>query len=154
MAEKKLIFTGGRFPDPGIDPVCYNPDFFRLELELESDVLGALRKKNKIKPARISECSPKELADIRNFFQNNRETFYFLFHPRGDLIGSALHIRNYIQSLCISRKYQKAGYGEKLTKYCINKILDNGYSSVELHVLHGNSKAESLYRKLGFVEIR
>ncbi len=117
------------------------------------NVLWELRKKNGIEPARINQSSPKDLESIKSFFSENKDTFYFLFHPCGDLIGSVLHKRNYIQSLCIAQEYQGQGYGEKLATYCINKILDKGYPSVELHILSGNIKAEQLYKKLGFVEI-
>ena len=64
------------------------------------------------------------------------------------------YIRNYIQSLGISKKHQRQGFGEKLSKYCINKILDKGFACVELNVLQGNTKAERLYKKLGFVEVK
>lgn len=153
MFDKRFIYKGGKFPDPEIDPVCYNPSFFQIELDLESDIFFELRKENGIEPARINQSSPKDLDKIQDFFIKNKESFYFLFHQSDELIGSILHIRNYIQSLSISKKYQRQGFGEKLSKYCINKILDKNYACVELKVLKGNIKAERLYKKLGFVEI-
>ena len=131
MPDKRFIYKGGKFPDPGIDPVCYNPGFFQIELDLESDVFFELRRKNGIEPVRINQSSLKDLNEIRDFFAKNKGSFYFLFQENGDLIGSILHVRNYIQSLSISRKYQRQGYGERLSKYCISKILDKGYDCVE-----------------------
>ena len=154
MPDKSFIYKGGNFPDPKIDTVCYNPGFFQIELELESDVFYEIRRKNGIEPARITQSSPKDLDEIKDFFTKNKDSFYFLFHESAELIGSTLHIRNYIQSLSISRKYQRQGYGEKLSKYCINKILDRGYACVEINVLQGNIRAERLYKKLGFVEVK
>jgi len=153
VPDKGFIYRGGNFPDPGIDAVCYNPKFFQIELDLESDVFSDLRRKNGIEPARINQSSPEDLDKIKGFFAKNKGSFYFLFHESGELIGSTLHIRNYIQTLSISKKYQRQGYGEKLSKYCINKILDKGYACVELNVLRGNINAERLYKKLGFVEV-
>ena len=127
--------------------------FFRAELELESDAFYELRRVNGIKPARLTQSTPEEIDKIGIFFLENRNTFYFLFHPSGELIGSILHINNYIQSLCISSGYRRQGYGEKLAKYCINAILKAGFARVELKILEGNSGAERLYKKLGFEEI-
>jgi RimJ/RimL family protein N-acetyltransferase len=153
MADKRFIFKGAQFHDVNIKPVCYDPSFFQMELDLESDVFHELRLANGISPAKINESSGKVLEEIKNFFIKNRDTFYFLFIEDGQFIGSILYFDNYIQSLSVARKFQRQGYGEKLSKYCINRILENGYDCVELNVLHGNSKAEKLYRKLGFKEI-
>lgn len=153
MKDKRYIYKGSKFPNIDITPIKYKSDFFQLELDLESDVFYEIKKLNGINPIKISESSKKELNEIKKFFKKNKKTFYFLFHDNGELIGSILHLKNYIQSLSISKKYQKQGYGEKLSKYCINKILDKGYSCVELNVLNGNIKAENLYKKLGFVKI-
>lgn len=152
MAGKKFIYTKGGFPDPDMDPVNYHRDFFQMELDLESDVFHEIRKMNGIEPTDINESSVDDLIEIMEFFEQNKDTFFFLFHKNNDLIGSILFLKNYIQSLSISEKYQHQGYGEKLLKYCINKILDEGYLYVELDVLQGNVKAENLFRKLGFEE--
>jgi hypothetical protein len=69
VPDKRFIYKGGKFPDPGIDPVCYSPGFFQIELELY--VFYELRRKNGIEPARIN---------------------------------------------------QRQGFGERLSKYCVNKI--------------------------------
>ena len=153
MTNKRFIYKGDKFPDKGINPVCYNSDFFQIELDLESDVFSEIRRENGIKPIKINQSSLKDLNEIKDFFITNKDSFYFLFHQNGELIGSILHVKNYIQSLSISRKYQRMGYGERLSKYCINRVLDKGYVCVELNVLQGNIKAESLYKKLGFIEI-
>ena len=68
------------------------------------------------------------------------------------MIGSVLIINNYIKEICIAKKYQKKGYGTKLTKFAVNKIYEKGYKTVELDVLPGNSIAEKLYKKLNFYE--
>lgn len=154
MSEMRLIYKGKKFNDILIKPICYNPKFFQMELDLESDVFYEIRKNNWISPAKINQSCQKDLKEIKAFFEKNKNNFYFLFHGNGDLIGSILHVRNYIQSLSVSKKYQRQGYGEKLSKYCINKIIDQGYACVELNVLNGNAKAERLYKKIGFVEIK
>jgi len=153
MADKRLIYRGEIFSGVQISPVCYVPDYFQMELDLESDVFYELRRDNGISPIKINQSSSKDLKEIEPFFENNRKSFYFLFHENWNLIGSILHIRNYIQSLSVAKEFQRQEYGEALVKYCSNKILDKGYASVELNILPGNIKAEKLYKKLCFVEL-
>ena len=102
-----------------------------------------------IKPFRINESTSEELFKIRYFFNQNKNTFYFLFKKK-ELIGATLYLQNYIQSLCINRKYQKMGYGTKLTKFVVNKILSDGHDKVTLKVMNENFPALELYKKLGF----
>jgi len=151
--EKRFIYRGKKLPDPCINPVIYKPEFFQIELDLESELFYELRKGNGILPYKINESSDKELSEIYTFFDKNRNTFYFLF-DHDALIGSILFLRNYIQSLSIALSYQRKGYGTKLSVFAINKILDNGYDSVELNTLPGNIEAEQLYRKIGFTEVK
>ncbi|MBN1409462.1 MAG: GNAT family N-acetyltransferase [Spirochaetales bacterium] len=150
--EKKdirMIYEKEKFDLPGIVLETYKDDYFRMELDLESDVFYELRVSNGWQPYRINESSPEELKKIGLFFGQNRDTFYFLFKDR-ELIGSTLHLKNYIQSLCVAGKFQHKGYGTLLTKYAVNKILEKGFNTVELNVFPDNYKAINLYMKLGF----
>ena len=151
--EKHFIYSGGRFPDPGIRPVTYQQQFFQVELDLESEVFYSLRKKNGIKPYRINQCNTEDLESIKKFFEGNRNSFFLLFDNER-LVGSILLLRNYIQSLSVARNYQRKGFGTKLAQYAVNYAFDKGYSSIELNTLPGNIDAEHLYRKLGFLELK
>ncbi len=150
--EKRFVYLGKKLSDPCINPVIYKPEFFQMEIDLESELFYELRKRNDILPYKINESSEKELAEIRTFFDKNRNTFYFLF-DHDALIGSILFLRNYIQSLGIALCYQRKEYGTKLSVFAINKIFDSGYDSVELNTLPDNIEAEHLYRKIGFTEV-
>jgi ribosomal protein S18 acetylase RimI-like enzyme len=149
--EGHFIYRGARFPDPGIGPVHYRPEFFQSALDLESDLFAEMRETNGIEPARVSDSDPSELERIAEFFVQHRDTYFFLFDG-GDLVGDILVLGNRIQSLCVSRAYQRRGFGTKLTAYAVNVILDSGYSCAELETLPGNVAAERLYLKMGFKE--
>jgi ribosomal protein S18 acetylase RimI-like enzyme len=151
-SEKRFVYRGNKLPDPCINPVIYKPEFFQMELDLESELLYESRKKNGILPYKINESNDKEIAEFRSFFYKNRNTFYFLFDNNVH-IGSILFLRNYIQSLIIASSYQRKGYGTKLAVFAINKIFDSGYDFVELNTLPGNIGAEQLYKKIGFIEL-
>lgn len=152
QGEKRFVYRGAKLPDPGIDPVPYDPSFFQLELHLESELFFEPRKRSGITPHRIDQSGPKELEGIRAFFDQHRDTFFFLFDQQ-ELIGSILFVGNYIQSLGVAKAYQRKGHGTKLSTFAINRILERGYDCVELNTLPGNDAAERLYRKLNFTEV-
>ncbi len=147
--EYSLVYRGPGFSDVDINPVPYCDDFFHAQLDLESDLFYELRKKNDITPYEINRSSSEELIKIKDFFNRNKKTFFFLF-DKNELIGSILFLDNYIQALSINRKYQRSGYGTKLTKFAINWILSSGNPQVVLKVMEGNIPALELYKKLGF----
>jgi len=150
--EKRFEYTGPRLPDPGIVPCRYQPQHFKEQVDLESDVFYEIRMANDIKPYRLSESSSEELQGVAGYFADNTEGFYQLFHGE-TLIGSILFLGNYIQCLAVARDWQRKGYGKRLTAFAINRILESGYSSVALHTLPGNDRAEALFAGLGFREV-
>ena len=83
---------------------------------------------------------------IREYFSKNNDMFYFLFDDNNELIGNIFFHSNFIQSLCVNRKFQRKGYGSQLTKFAVNKILDNGYDKVVLKVLGGNDITTTSYK--------
>ena len=150
--EKRFVYRGPRFPDPGITPVTYREEFFQPALELESDLFEEMRRDAGITPHRIADSDPEQLKGIAGFFIKHSETFLFLLE--GDvLIGNTLFLGNRIQSLCVAKQYQRRGYGRKLTACAVNRILDGEYSTVVLETLPGNEIAERLYRSMGFQEV-
>ncbi|MBN1293116.1 MAG: GNAT family N-acetyltransferase [Candidatus Latescibacteria bacterium] len=150
--DLRMIHQNGIFSIPDLKLETYKDDYFKLELDLESDVFYDLRVSNGWLPHRINESSEKDLKVIKDFFNQNSNSFYFLF-DNNDLIGSTMHRRNYIQCLCISKKYQHKGYGSLLTKFVVNTILGKGFPCVELNVLPDNYNAINMYKKLGFTFI-
>jgi Acetyltransferases len=153
MTEKKYRYTGKLFLEVDINPIKYSENYFFKELEMESIIFYELRKENNIKPYRVIESSDKELEEIKEFFDKNKDNFYLLTNNE-ELIGSVLIVENYIQSLCINKQYQRKGLGTKLIRYAINQLLINTkYEYVELNILPGNTEAEKFYKKIGFKEV-
>ena len=153
MTEKKYRYTGKLFPEVDINPIKYSEKYFFKELEMESILFYELRKENNIKPYRVIESSDKELEEIKEFFDKNKNNFYLLTNNE-ELIGSVLILENYIQSICINKQYQRKGLGTKLIRYAINQIFINTkYEYVELNILPGNTDAEKFYKKIGFKEV-
>ena len=68
-------------------------------------------------------------------------------------IGTKVKIRHRAEfGISILREYWGLGLGKALTKACIQCAKDAGYTQLELNVGAENTKAISLYKKLGFEE--
>ena len=153
MEEYNLVYRGNSFEDPHIDPVPYTDSYFDIEIEKESELFYEMRKQNDMKPYKLSDESEEAKDEIKKFFNDNKDTFLFLFSEEKEYIGSVLYLQNYIQSLCVDKKYQNKGYGKKLVMYVCNQILGKGHDSVKLKVFKMNQVALHLYFDLGFVVV-
>ena len=149
MEEIKYGYNGQKYELEEMNLVNYYEEYFMKEIELESNVFYEIRKNNEIIPYKLIESTEEELIKIRKYFNQYKESFFFLLNDN-EIVWSILIIKNYIQSLAISKKYQRKYYAEKLLKFAINYILDMGYKKVELHILNNNIAAMKLYEKLGF----
>ncbi len=71
-----------------------------------------------------------------------------------DLIGfviTALRMGEcHILNICIMHRYQHQGFGRKLLEYALEGVRRQGASIAYLEVRRSNSRAISLYRKMGF----
>ena len=53
--------------------------------------------------------------------------------------------------MAVSPKYQRKGYGRKLTEFAINYMQNRGDTTIKLSVTKWNGNAIALYKSLGFV---
>lgn len=58
----------------------------------------------------------------------------------------------YIDTICVSPKFQGYGIGTTLIKEAEKEARQIGYSRVSLNVAHDNPTAKGLYKKLGYIE--
>lgn len=58
----------------------------------------------------------------------------------------------YIDTICVSPKFQGYGIGTVLMKEVVKTAKQKGYSRISLNVAHDNPTAKSLYKKLGYIE--
>jgi len=147
----KYIYYGSKFKNVKITPKKYRNEYFEDEINLESELFYELRRSNNIIPFKLKDSTELELEEIRKFFIDNKETFLCVLENK-KLIASILYINNYIQCLAVEPSFQRNGLGTELTKYVVNKILDQGNKKIELDVLEGNEIAIKMYKKLGFTE--
>lgn len=81
----------------------------------------------------------------------------FALKKQGIVIGYAIlsivideaHVLN----ICIGKKYQNLGFGDKLLDYLVGESQQAGVKKIFLEVRPSNKKAIALYRKKGFEQI-
>jgi ribosomal protein S18 acetylase RimI-like enzyme len=60
--------------------------------------------------------------------------------------------RVYLEAFRIDKEFQGQGLGQKLIKYCIDTLSNNGYTEFTVGVEENNEKAKHIYFKYGFTE--
>ncbi|MBP3887445.1 MAG: GNAT family N-acetyltransferase [Cellulosilyticum sp.] len=83
----------------------------------------------------------------------------FIMLDGGKIIGTSAYcgsrdekLKGYgeVVSIYLLPEYMGKGYGKKLFQAVINKLQEEGYKSIYLWVLEGNSRAIKFYEKFGF----
>lgn len=57
-----------------------------------------------------------------------------------------------VDDLYISREFRNKGYGKRAMEYLVNYTLLNGFKRIQLNAEKNNAIAQTLYKKIGFVD--
>ena len=94
------------------------------------------------------------------FFEelDNEFATYYVYKNEAEIIGYAGMWQMFencdLTNIAIKKEYQGKGYGEKLLRFMIKEAIKNNCEFMHLEVRVSNTKAKSLYEKLGFEETR
>lgn len=87
---------------------------------------------------------------------NQRLAFYLVVEKDGEVVGFAgvwlILDEGHITNIAIKKAFQGQGLGYLLTAKLLVEIKRKGIHKITLEVRKSNTKARSLYKKLGFVE--
>ena len=75
----------------------------------------------------------------------------YLLITDGELIGTVGCYGNVVDDLFVCDRFRNKGYGRKLLVWAMNRIINNGYKEIMLHVAAWNDNAVKLYLDEGFV---
>jgi len=149
-----------------------NPNHFFL-FRLERDAIGTdvdMRglRAEKCTPALLGACIEilesafTPIPDAPGSFRNDRERVGMeclherggatLFYQGDDPVGLCGHVDGHITQVAVRKEYQGQGYGEAMLRTLLRSIRDMGHDA-ELCVNHGNTRAISLYQKVGFKKV-
>lgn len=92
----------------------------------------------------LSKPSEKE----RESFKNNADNMFVLVE-NNSIVASATIDENELDLVAVAVDEQRKGYGEKITRFCVNELMNRGNNQVVLWCVEGNP-AKHLYDKMGF----
>lgn len=142
-----MEYKGTKFDLPLLPIREYNDDDYESAHELYARAFHEMR----VRVGDFPESSIEEPNEImREQWKLSKKERYVYTHSN-QVIGYAHVIGNEIASISIKPEYQNCGIGRKFTKYVVNSILDEGYTTVSLYCVVGNW-AKRLYDSLGFTD--
>lgn len=102
------------------------------------------------------ECSEEEAEKVSEAFL--RKGIYVLRNESGEIVSQAVTVRKQINCCAIGgvitlERHRGHGYAKRLVHTLSNKLLNDGYKKVVLHVNSQNEPAISIYSKIGFKKI-
>lgn len=107
----------------------YNECFYKMRKELEVEPINFYYDCSQIKD---------KINDI------------FLYLQNGVIVGAVSCYGNEVDDLIVGKSFQRQGIGQKLLLWGMNRIKEQGYEEITLHVAEWNQNAVKLYLKNGF----
>ncbi|MCA1054063.1 GNAT family N-acetyltransferase [Rossellomorea aquimaris] len=141
--SSELIFTGGPFPDPNIEFIKFEEQYFEKFLSVVQDCYYDLHVKNDIKPYVATEHI------VRKYKLHNKDRVYLVVHE-GEIIASVTTGDGEVDNLMVAPSHQGKGYGRKALQFALNKLLKEGCKEIRICYVEGNEDAEKLYTSVGF----
>lgn len=140
-----LEYKGGLQPDADLEFINYNHDkHFEQYALLRQESFYQLHRDNDIKPYRTSVNKT-----TWEFIRGQADRTYLAVDGE-NIIAATVFSGDCLEFLLVSPAYQGRGLGKKTVQFAINSLLKQGASSVNLCVVIGNDRAETLYSSVGF----
>ncbi|ENQ3077283.1 GNAT family N-acetyltransferase [Bacillus cereus] len=146
FGSPSMCYTGGVQPDVDLEFIPYEDKFYEQYAECRAACFYEIAVKNDFKPY-VIPLSEQDKQALSN------KPIYITLHNE-QLVGAITIEDGYLDHIMVSPAYQGKGYGKKITQFGINRALSNGDTSIQLCYIEGNSKAENLYKSLGFEIVR
>lgn len=140
----EMYYRGGLQPNVDIEFVNYEDTYFERYIKLRQDSFYELRKQNNMQPFIV----PFNEQHREEFLKQKDSTFIALENDQ--IIAAVVMDGGYLDLIMVSPSYQGKGIGRKATQFAINRALSQGAKLINLCYMEGNTKAENLYKCLGF----
>lgn len=144
-----MHYHGGRQPDSKLDAIPYDDQYFLQYAKGVDDCFAPMREANDIRPYHCFEPSEGNREDTLK-----RKDNIYLFLDNDKMIASVIVENGFLDDIFVIPEYQGRGYGKEITKFAINKALDNGADLIHLGVVEWNTKACNIYESLGFKRVQ
>lgn len=144
-----MRYRGGKFEEPDLPVRKYRSEDFETAWLAAAEAFHKMR----LETGKFPDSTVGEISDAAREYWEKTADKRVVVEQNGEITGSA-HIEDgEIDVLWIKIPRQGNGYGRKLLKYCVNRILESGHDEVTLWCVVGNDKARRLYESEGFEEV-
>ena len=126
------------------DIVCtpFDESMWEEYMKMYNDCFHGMREALEIEPYDFYS----DISQIKG-----REKDIFVFFHEGRLAGSVSCTGNELDDLTVRKDLQRMGFGRKLLRFGMAKIMENGYNEVVLHAAESNTAAVEMYLSEGFI---
>ena len=138
----EMTYSGGKPETPDIVCLPFDESMWDDYMAMYNECFHEMREALEIEPYDFYS----DISQIKG-----REENIFVFFYEGRLAGSVSCIGNELDDLTVRKDHRRRGFGRRLLRFGMTKILENGYSEVVLHAAEYNAAAVRMYLDEGFV---
>lgn len=138
----EMTYSGEKPEPPDIACVPFEESMWEKYMSMYNECFREMREALEIEPYDF-------YSDISQIKGGEKEIFVFYYDGR--LAGSVSCVGNELDDLTVSKELQGRGFGRKLLRFGMAKILGRGYTEVVLHVAEYNTAAVGMYLDEGFI---
>lgn len=138
----EMLFRGNIPYGGGLSCISFREKYWTEYMKIYNECFYEMRKTLEIEPINFySDYSQmKDKADSTHLYIQN-----------GMIVGAVSCYGNELDDLFVNKAFQRRGLGQKLLLWGMNRIKEQGYDEIILHVAEWNQTAVKLYLKNGFV---
>lgn len=138
----EMLFRGNIPYNGGLSCISFCENYWTEYMKIYNECFYEMRKALEVEPINFySDYSQmKDRADST-----------YLYLQNGMIAGAVSCYGNELDDLFVNKAFQRRGLGQKLLLWGMNRIKEQGYDEIILHVAEWNQTAVKLYLKNGFV---
>lgn len=138
----EMLFRGNIPYNGGLSCIYFREKYWTEYMKIYNECFYEMRKVLEIEPINF-------YSDYSQMKDKADSTYIYL--QNGMIAGAVSCYENELDDLFVNKAFQRRGLGQKLLLWGMNRIKEQGYDEIILHVAEWNQTAVKLYLKNGFV---
>lgn len=138
----EMLFKGNIPYSGGLSCISFREKHWTEYMKIYNECFYEMRKVLEIEPINF-------YSDYSQMKDKANSTYLYL--QNGMIAGAVSCYGNELDDLFVNKAFQRRGLGQKLLLWGMNRIKEQGYDEIILHVAEWNQTAVKLYLKNGFV---